>query len=307
MIVEAVDITTAPFIFDPVEAFRVAGRINKTYPNGSAMGIEVYPVLPLVPEFGITAERITTWQEFGAHTVRVHLPWMYNWREIGHQAFFGDWYKAPSPGGRLTRRMKEFGMMCAVGPATNNHGVNLAHELGVGVNVHPNVIAGYVAEGRLDWLKSMVPFVLGENSVEFNSPLQKDRTVLGDPRQTVKHDVEGHKLSGFLLAIDHLFGLEADVTPSEMRDKVDQIITMINDTGIREHTKAIHLAMPGHGVIASADVHMNLVLSELARTPFRHPVRVALDLSPSRFKEMEFQGKVDLVRRLRDWILEKTA
>lgn len=303
MIIEAVDLTTAPFFFRPEDAFKVAGKVNKQE-DEKPVGIEIYPTLPrlvtriLKPAAIITPDRVRSWQnDHGARAIRVHLPWMYNWREIGYQAIAGDWYSS------YAGRLKELALMYVVGPATNNYGINLAQQLGVGVNVHPNVIAGFVKEGTLVDLKNKVSFVYGENSIEFNALYQKDRKVLGDPKQTVRNDVVGQNLDGFLLAVDHIFGLDRNIDPAFVRKRLDEAIEVLEDEQIQCHAKAIHLALPGHEFIELGDANMEILLREMATAPFQNHVRVALDIHPQKITTMTLQQQVDYIRSFRHWVL----
>lgn len=304
MIIEAVDLTTAPFIFKPEDAFKVAGAVNKQERDKPPIGIEIYPVLPrlvtrlLKPDAVATKERIQTWQgRYETNAIRVHLPWMYNWREIGYEALVGDWYSS------YASRAKEVTLMYVVGPATNRYGIHLAQDLGIGVNVHPNVIAGFVKDNELDELKNNVAFVYGENSVEFNALYQKDRKVLGDPRQTVRNDVIGHHLDGFLLAIDHTFGLDRNTDPQFTNERLSEAIEILGDEQIQQHTKAMHLALPGHEFIEVGNPNMEILLKEMASIPFRHPIRVALNVHPQKIIAMTYQGQVNYVRDFRNWVL----
>lgn len=212
----------------------------------------------------------------------------------------GDWYKGPNIKELAENWAGNQVVEYAMGAAVNGHGVKIAHELGVGVNVHPNVTEGYAKDGKLEWLKSQVKFVLAENSVEFGSIHQPEREVLGNPLATVRYETQKHGLSGFLLAMDHLFGLDKISDPQEILSRTIQVAKVLEDPAIREHTEAMHLALPGHEYIDPKDDNLDYLLRRMAQAPFKHPVRVALDFRSKEFSSMKILGQADYLRRFRD-------
>lgn len=260
---QGVDISTSKFLLRPEKTWEVTESCNRGRDISEWIGLEVYPTRQMTPEY---AQKLL--QKY-PHTVvrRVHLEFNYSLVENLHRIILGEWKNGPM------HMAFQAAWLAFFKPAASLHGVRLAESLGVGVNAHPNVIAGFNQDHRLAELQR-VPFVLGENERKFNSLLLDDQRLAYDPVLIAKRLVEEEKLvSGILLGLDHPEG------------RIDDFIRILRNPLIRRYTEAIHLAQVGtlvmgqrgHGEINPRSVEMRQLLWELKQTPFSHPVRATLN------------------------------
>lgn len=260
---QGIDISTSKYLLKPEKAWEVTEYCNQGRDESEWIGLEVYPTRQMTPEY---AQKLL---ETYPHTVvrRVHLEFNYSLREHLHRIILGEWKNGPM------HMAFQAAWLAFFKPAASLHGVRLAESLGVGVNAHTNVIAGFNQDHRLAELQR-VSFVLGENERKFNSLLLDDQRLAYDPVLIAKRLVEEEGLvSGILLGLDHPGG------------KVKDLIETLRNPLIRKHTQAIHLAQvgtlamgqEGHGPINPNDEAMRRLLWELGQTPFNHPVRATLN------------------------------
>lgn len=307
-----VGMSTSATIFNPARAFEIADAVNRKI-DDRKMDVEVYAIPPrlitnhLKPAMVVTPERLDYLERnMDAKTARIHPSWMPNWREIGYQAIFGDWYAS------LPMRGREVALMALVGGAAYNFGTLLAHKLDVPMSMHPNVSACYRAEGKFQKVRNAVKRLLAENSIAFNSLYQSNRDVLGDPVATIQHEIvemgkKGLGMDGFQYGIDHKFGLVRNNNPDFLKEKVTEVIMDFENPLIQQYTEVAHVASPDHDKTEIGDPYMKTILEAMVRTPFGHPVSITLDFHPQKFMAMSFQQQVDYFEGFRDWVLDLHA
>lgn len=308
--IQGVDLTTAMHLFNPEQAFALADQLNKNRPDHLRASIEVYPTigravleparkgaaslglqLPMTPT--VSVDQIRQWQKQYplARVSRIHLPFSYNAAELWHRPFFGE--------KGLKDRAYQIAWILYFGAATNEKGIKIAEELSkdgqeVGINAHTNVIEGFARDGRLEEIKQRIPFVLAENERRYNSPILKGEAIW-NPVVIVDRIIKRYGLDGLVLGVDHGFGQGLDMTGA------------LNTKGIREQTRAMHLAKtnPGvqHDLIAVGDRQFEGFLRRSAITSFSNPVRAALDYGPETMKGKSGQEQVGLIRETIDWIM----
>lgn len=260
---QGVDISTSKFLLKPGKAWEVTESCNRGRDISEWIGLEVYPTRKMTPEY---AQKLL---ETYPHTVvrRVHLEFNYSLVENLHRIALGEIKNGPM------HMLFQAAWLLIFKTANKLHGVNLAESLGVGINVHTNVIAGFAKDHRLEQL-SQLPFVLAENERKFNSLLLEDQRLAYDPVLIAERLVEEEKLAGgILLGLDHPEG------------RIDDFIRILRNPLIRRYTETIHLAQVGtlvmgqrgHGEINPKSAEMRQLLWELKQTPFSHPVRATLN------------------------------
>lgn len=306
--IQIVDLTSGAFIHDPERAFQIAGAINRELPADRKMGIELYPILnrrvttiaqrltaglgikhpmlEMLPR-GIEPERVRDWSQiYDTKVIRVHLPYFYNNREFLSQLIRGDYFQLV---GRS--RFLEAAIGFFVGTAADFQAVNLAKQLKVGVNAHPNVLIGMKKNGQLAKLRQNVPFVLAENSVDCN--LFKDidtyRDTLYDLSALAKKIVLPEGLDGLLYARDHYadeekFGRDRDYH------------AILRSPIVLMYLKAMHLSGISHRLINPDDIKDAIFLKALSETRFNNQVRAALDIDPREAAEFNLEQQIELFK-----------
>lgn len=305
--IQGVDLTTAGHLFNPEVTFWLANELNRGKPQKEWTQIEVYPTLdrkplalariiserfglelPIPP--GVTEEKIRTWQGKYPNTKvsRVHLPFSYNVYELWHRFLVGERENG------VKQQVFQLLWIVYFGAAVNRKGIELAKSLSdqeAGIIAHPNVVEGFAKDGKLEGVKRGIAFVLTENERNYSSPILRDRRAIYDPAVVVKNIVERYALDGLVLGVEHGFQEGLDMEG------------IIGNDSVREHTRAMHLAGPHHDVIAVSGINYKRFLERVAKTPFKHSVRAALDYSPFVFLHLSLSEQFELVRDTVDWIL----
>lgn len=280
------EVTTSAWLKRPEEVFAIVDELNKGIPKEQRHGIEIYPMyfpLPGITE-RITPEKVAKWLKRypNAQVDRVHLNFNYDWQELFWRAF-GNSKES------LGRRYKRVADMVGTGPATNNNGLHLARELTyiqdrpVGVNVHSNVLAGFVKERRLGELREGgVSPVLVENEHPFNSPRLTPEQI-SNPLVIKEEMVKRYNLDGMLLGIDHL--------ATEGRDPFP-ILEQTADV-----VRAVHVADRMHRVLDFEDPQTRKLFDGLSKIRFSNPLSCAIDYSVSSLHGMTKAQRFDTVKR----------
>lgn len=286
---QGIDISTSKYLLTPEKAWQVTNRYNLFKDESAWIGLEIYPTRQMTPEY---AQKL--FREY-PHTIarRVHLEFNYSVREHLHRIFVGELKNGP------IHMAFQVAWLILFNPASRLHGVNLAKSLGVGVNIHTNVLTGFKNDQQLNKL-SQLPFILAENEREFNSLLLKDQRLAYDPVQIAKQLVEEQAMaSGLLLGLDHPEG------------KVEDFTTLLRNPLIRRHTQAIHLAQvgtlimgqKGHGPINPQNEAMRRLLWEINQTPFAHPVRATLNYVTKFIGGGSPEQQAEELAQAVDWIM----
>jgi hypothetical protein len=286
-VISAFDITTSCELFDPERLFAIVGELNADGGRAGRVGIELYPTRhsPIGP---LRAGRILQWQRrYDAKVVRVHLEFVHDKSEIRYIIRRAD--ERRSFYARLFLRA----LYWMMADASSGLGLRLARGLGVGINVHSNVIATLARQSLLPGIAAALPFVWAENNIKADY-LYVNGPVLYDPGTIVDEQIVPYGLDGLLLGMDHLI----DHFPQQGIDPYE----VLDDERVRTWTKAIHLASRGHGVLRVGDPEFQRLFKNVARTPFRYPVRIVLDYSALAVWGYSFREEVRLFRNTLDWI-----
>jgi hypothetical protein len=287
--VQGFDLTTSCHLFNPRRAFAVAGALNAEAVGGpgNPIGIEVYPTRP-TPWAQLDAEHLERWQrEFGAPVRRVHVEFAADRAEVKHILRLADQRRSLKP--RLVLRA----LYTLLPDADSGRGISLAARLGVGVNVHANVLVRWCQTSQLDQIRRRVPFVLAENNIPADY-LYAHGALTFDPRAAARELVGDRRADGLLLGLDHLL-------ERHTRQYIDPL-AVLDDVPIQRYTMAIHLAGPQHGIVRPADPSMERLIRKVLHTSFAHPVRLAFDYSPMTMLGLRFEAEVRLFRETIGWI-----
>ncbi len=241
---------------------------------------------------GVTKEYLDQLQTKYPNTevIRLHAPFFYDQKEL---AYYGFHYT-----------MRDFNFHAALGVylsmffglASDNRAFSLAQRLNsdgrnVSVNVHANVLAGLVKDGRLDGVNERVPLI-AENSLGFRSPYATSPDLISDPREVAKI-AKSKGISRMLLGLDHCI------------DDGYSIGDILADPNIREMTEAIHLAGASHGLINSNDPDLRQLIQLIAHTHFKRPVRVAIDYDPRALLNLPLKEQYHYFLNLKQFILNQ--
>lgn len=280
-------VTSSFCMFNPEAVFELTDALNQALPPEDFLPIELYPA-----RFFVTPDKVFNLLDKYPNTRvdRVHLEFAYSEIEKWHQIILGNFHKG-SWGG-FGSRLIHLGLYQLIGAASGGYGLNLAKELGCGVNVHTNVLEGFSRDKKLTQLKEGARFVLAENSINYNCPVVSG-PILYDPDVVVREQVEKYGLDGLLLAVDHLL----DYFDVQQIDPVKKL----RSQRVRSRTKAMHISQKGHGLIKAGDPTLAPFFGELGQTPFENPVRAFFDYSPEVLK-MPFGERVKHFRETMDWI-----
>ena len=287
--IQGFDLTTSCDLFFPERVFALVGELNarRVDCTGEQIGIEVYPTRPM-PWAHVDARHVRHWQlRYGAPARRVHLEFVCDRAELRYVLHHAH---QPRP---LTTRVLLHAMYSLLPDAATGQGVSLATKLGVTVNVHANVLVRWLQTGQLATLTRKVPEILAENNF-LTDYLYVNGPITYDPRVIAVELVGTGGATGLLLAFDHLI----EHYPTQRIDP----LAVLDDSEVRQTTKAIHIAGRNHAAIKPGDPQMEPLLRKIARTPFVHPVRLAFDYGPMTLFGMSFRRKLSLFGDTIAWI-----
>lgn len=303
--------TTAAHLLNPEKTFRVAG--------GAGWGVEVYPIPPRFWTISINAAanithlpihiphtvdvcNIKEWEEkYKAKTQRIHLSWWYSVPEITHEILVGNILKRPP---KLKTAILMAGAAYLLGTNSNEHGINLAKNLDVGVSAHPNVLEGMKRDCRLSDLKNKVPFILGENTNNFKSIILEDAKTMSDP-SIVASKIETHyQIDGLLLGVDHLFDEDVRLNPGDhpLLERVNRVIQWFDDPDILRQTRAIHLSSLNHAPLIIGDKPTELLIRSLLEKDWQTPISITLDYATGSFARVTPAKQSDYLKRFEEWV-----
>lgn len=295
-------------------AFAVTNALNNNRAREDWIGIEIYPtdprvidVLKKVPGFKdfipphVTPDMVARLhEEYPLTRVdQIHMPFSATGYEANlHRPTVGENFRPVKDG--VKQRVFQGAWMFMFRPALDEKSVNLAEELGVGINAHVNVIEAMAQKGNLEDAKKRLSFIQAENERPYRSPygnrLKKagisSQQLMSDPVVIKEHVVQKYGLDGLLFGVDHAFQVGFD--PVGVLGKVSDVMARVHIAGGE--------GAGGHQLISSEDPAVSRFFNEASTMRFDHAVSVAFDGNPLEFRKMSFEEQVGKLDSLFKWI-----
>lgn len=285
--IQGIEISTSGWLGREPQLYYLINKLNKERPKDDQIGIEIYPTNLIV-----TPYNIKEWEKEypKAKTTRIHLPFHYNLSEnllgiIKEKKFSEKFY-------------------CLIwlgifGVAKNEKAVRIAQQLGLEVNMHPNVAEGFALEGKLQEIKQNVPATFVENQRPYSSNIVKDQRKIFDPL-VIKDLINEYQLTGLILDTEHLKkewfsgvkSYEKGVSPISSLEKTKDVLAKIHISGEKGN----------HGLLQKDDPLFNSILAKVSQMEFNHPLKIVFDFSPLPLLTMRSQKKLEIIQTLTDKI-----
>jgi len=269
--IQGIEITSSGWLFKEKELYGIVNKLNEARGNNDQIGIEIYPTNLIVTPYSIKE-----WEKEypKAKTTRIHLPFSHNLSE--------SFYLILNDGFR--DKIYDLVWLGVFGVAKNAKAVKIAKQLGLEINMHPNVVKGFALEGKLDELKQNVPGVFVENERPY-----KNERIIFDPL-AIRDLIKEYQLCGFIFDVEHA-DKKLFTRIKKYKDKGIDIDSTLNQT--KDVLGMIHI-----DTIFKNDTCLNLILSKVSQMEFNHPLKIVLDLSPLPLVRMKIKQKLELLHAL---------
>ncbi len=281
--IQGIEISTSGWLGRESQIYALVNKLNKERPKDDQIGIEIYPTNLIV-----TPYNIKEWEKEypKAKTTRIHLPFHYNLSEN----LLGIFKEK-----KFSEKFYCLVWLGIFGVAKNEKAVKIAQQLGLEVNMHPNVAEGFALEGKLQEIKQNVPATFVENQRPYFSNIVKDQRKIFDPL-VIKGLIKKYQLTGLILDTEHLkkeqfigmWGYEKGVDPILSLEQTKDVLAKVHISGEKG----------GHRLFHKDDPVFNLILNKISLMNFNHPLKIVFDFSPLSLFKMKSNQKIELLRTL---------